>query len=91
MKWTLSKGVVAGVAADADQLPTLLDDAHTSCFPGCTKLFWTVCVCAVAFVADTVRMALTEAHTERETLKTNMARFSAPKAYQITTIHIHEC
>lgn len=91
MKWTLSKGVLAGVAADADQLSTLLDDAHASCLPGCTKLFWTVCICAVAFVADTGRVALAEAHTEREALKSNMSRFSAPEAHQITTIHIHEC
>lgn len=90
VKWTLSKCVVAGVATDADQLPTLLDDAHTSCFPRRTKLFWTVCVRAVSVVADTGRMALAQAHTERETLKPNVTRFAAPETYQVTTIYIHK-
>ena len=90
MKRTLSKGVLAGIATDADKLPTLFDDAHTSCLPWRTKFFWTVCVRAAAFVATAGRMALTEAHTECKTLKSNMSRFSAPEAYQITTVHIHE-
>jgi len=91
VKWTLSKGVLAGIAADADKLPTLLDNAHASCFPWRAKLFWAVCVRAVAFVTPTRRMALAEAHTECKTLKTNVTRFSAPEAYEITSIHIHEC
>lgn len=91
VKWTLSKCVIAGVATDADQLPTLFDDSHTSCLPRCTKLFWTMCVRAVSLIADTGRMALAEAYTERETLKSNVTRFSTPETYQITTIYIHKC
>lgn len=90
MKWTLSKGVLAGIAPDADKLPTLFDDAYTSRLPWRTKLFWAVCVRAVAFVATTDGMALAEAHAECKTLKSNMSRFSAPKAYEIATIHIHK-
>lgn len=90
MKWALSKGVLAGVATDADKLPTLLDDAHTSRLPWRTKLFCTVCVRAIAFVATTGCMTLTEAHAECKTLKSNMSRFSAPETYEITAVHVHE-
>lgn len=90
MKWTLSKGVLAGIATDADKLPTLLDDAHTSRLPWRTKLFWAVCVRAVAFVTTAGCMALAEAHAECETLKSNMSRFPAPEAHEITSIHIHK-
>ena len=90
MKWTLSKGVFAGVATDADKVPTLFDDAYTSCLPWRSKLFFTVRVRAVAFVTTTGLITLTEAHTECKALKSNMTRLSAPEAYQITTIHIHE-
>ena len=90
MKWTLSKRVLAGIATDADKLPTLFYDAHASCLPWRTELFWAVCVRAVAFVTTSGCMSLTEAHAERETLKSNMSRFSAPEAHEIATIYIHE-
>lgn len=90
MKWTLSKCVLAGIATDADKLPALFDDAHTPRLPWRTKLFWAMCVRAVAFVTDTGRMALTETHAECKTLKSNMSRFSTPETYEITTIHVHE-
>jgi hypothetical protein len=90
MKWTLSKGVIAGIATDAYELPALLDDAHAPRLPWCSELSRTVCVRAVAFVATTERITLAEAHTEREALKSNMSRFSAPEAYEIATVHVHE-
>lgn len=90
MKRTLSKGVLAGIATDADKLSALFDDAHAPCLPWGAKLFWAVRVRAVAFGTTTERMPLAEAHTECEALESNMSRFSAPEAYQVTTIHIHE-
>lgn len=90
MNRAFSKGVIARITADTDELPALLDDAYTPRLPGCTKLFWTMCVRAVALVAGTGRMALAEAYAECETLKSNMPGFSAPETHQITTIDVHE-
>lgn len=90
MKWTLSKGVLAGIATDTNKLPSLFYDAHTSCLPWLTELFRSVCICAVAFVATTRIMALAETDSECETLKSNMSRFPASEANKIATIYIHE-
>lgn len=90
MKWALSKGVLAGIATDTNKLPSLFYDAHASRLPWRTKLFWAVCICAVAFVATTRCMALTETNSERETLKSNMSRFPASETYEVATIYIHE-
>lgn len=90
MEWTLSKSVLAGIATDADKLPSLFYDAHTSCLPWRTELFRAVCVRAVAFVTTTRCMALAEAYAECETLKSNMSRFPAPETYEFAAIYIHE-
>ena len=90
MKWTLSEGVLAGIATDADKLPALFYDAHTSRLPRRTEFLWVVRVRAAAFVTITGCMALAEAHAECKALKSNMPRFSTPEAYEIATIYIHK-
>ena len=77
-------------AADADELPRLLYDAHAARLPGLTELAYAVREGAVLLEARAPLEPRAESHLELQALQAHMARLPAAEAHEGGAIAAHE-